>query len=101
MWPAAAVSGVYFGHPDARYFAVGRIGRDQIEDYAARKGWPVEEAERWLGPILAYDPAGTAGTASQGLGSKSLRTAEDKAVGVLSPLDPLTLRPISSAGGAQ
>jgi 5-methyltetrahydrofolate--homocysteine methyltransferase len=57
MLPAAAVSGLYFAHPEARYFAVGRIGRDQVEDYAARKGWPLEEAERWLGPLLAYDPA--------------------------------------------
>ncbi len=103
MWPAAAVSGVYFGHPDARYFAVGRIGRDQIEDYATRKGWPVEEAERWLGPILAYDPAGTAsqGAQSKGQGSKGPGTAEDRATGVLSPSDPLTLRPLPSTGGAQ
>ncbi|MFC5847467.1 methionine synthase [Deinococcus petrolearius] len=57
MLPAAAVSGLYFAHPEARYFAVGRIGRDQVEDYAARKGWTLEEAERWLGPLLAYDPA--------------------------------------------
>lgn len=57
MTPAAAVSGLYFAHPEARYFAVGRIGRDQVEDYAGRKGWTLEEAERWLGPILAYDPA--------------------------------------------
>jgi 5-methyltetrahydrofolate--homocysteine methyltransferase len=56
MWPAAAVSGLYFSHPGSRYFGVGKIGRDQVEDYAARKGWPVEEAERWLGPILNYDP---------------------------------------------
>jgi len=56
MWPAAAVSGLYFSHPEARYFGVGKIGRDQIEDYAARKGWSVEEAERWLAPILNYDP---------------------------------------------
>jgi 5-methyltetrahydrofolate--homocysteine methyltransferase len=56
MWPAAAVSGIYFSHPEARYFGVGKIGRDQIEDYAARKGWSVEEAERWLAPILNYDP---------------------------------------------
>jgi 5-methyltetrahydrofolate--homocysteine methyltransferase len=56
MWPAAAVSGLYFSHPESRYFGVGKIGRDQVEDYAARKGWPVEEAERWLGPILNYDP---------------------------------------------
>ncbi|MGX9686530.1 methionine synthase [Deinococcus wulumuqiensis] len=54
MYPAAAVSGLYFAHPDARYFAVGRIGRDQVEDYARRKGWTLEEAERWLGPMLAY-----------------------------------------------
>jgi 5-methyltetrahydrofolate--homocysteine methyltransferase len=56
MWPAAAVSGLYFAHPEARYFGVGKIGRDQVEDYAARKGWTVEEAERWLAPILNYDP---------------------------------------------
>jgi 5-methyltetrahydrofolate--homocysteine methyltransferase len=56
MTPAASVSGIYLAHPDARYFSVGRIGRDQVEDYAARKGVPVHEAERWLGPNLAYDP---------------------------------------------
>jgi 5-methyltetrahydrofolate--homocysteine methyltransferase len=56
MTPAASVSGVYFGHPDARYFSVGRIGRDQVEDYAARKGVSVVEAERWLRPNLAYEP---------------------------------------------
>src|SRR5262245_26134832 len=56
MWPAAAVSGLYFSHPESRYFGVGKIGRDQVEDYGGRKGWPVEEAERWLGPILNYDP---------------------------------------------
>ncbi len=56
MTPPASVSGVYFGHPDARYFSVGRIGRDQVEDYAARKGIPVAEAERWLRPNLAYEP---------------------------------------------
>jgi 5-methyltetrahydrofolate--homocysteine methyltransferase len=56
MWPAAAVSGFYFAHPEARYFGVGKIGRDQVADYAKRKGWSVEEAERWLAPILNYDP---------------------------------------------
>ena len=56
MTPAASVSGVYFGHPDARYFSVGRIGRDQVEDYAARKGVSLAEAERWLRPNLAYEP---------------------------------------------
>ena len=54
MWPAAAVSGFYFAHPDARYFAVGKIGRDQVEDYARRSGLGFAEAERWLGPNLGY-----------------------------------------------
>ena len=56
MLPAASVSGLYFGHPAARYFNVGRIGRDQVEDCARRKGVEVAEAERWLRPNLAYDP---------------------------------------------
>jgi 5-methyltetrahydrofolate--homocysteine methyltransferase len=56
MTPAASVSGLYFGHPQARYFSVGRIGRDQVEDYARRKGESIGEAERWLRPNLAYDP---------------------------------------------
>jgi 5-methyltetrahydrofolate--homocysteine methyltransferase len=56
MWPAAAVSGLYFSHPESRYFGVGKIGRDQVEDYAWRKGWSLAEAERWLAPILSYDP---------------------------------------------
>jgi 5-methyltetrahydrofolate--homocysteine methyltransferase len=54
MTPAAAVSGLIFAHPDSRYFTVGRLGRDQIEDYAARRGMPVAEVERWLRPNLAY-----------------------------------------------
>ena len=53
MLPAASVSGFYFWHPQARYFGLGRIGRDQLEDYARRKGWSVVEAERWLAPNLA------------------------------------------------
>ncbi|WP_035714224.1 methionine synthase [Azorhizobium doebereinerae] len=57
MWPGAAVSGFYFSHPQSAYFGVGRIERDQVEDYAARKGWTVEQGERWLAPILNYDPA--------------------------------------------
>src|SRR5690606_4648292 len=52
MWPGASVSGLYFAHPDARYFQVGKIDRDQLEDYAARKGMPVAELERWLAHIL-------------------------------------------------
>ena len=57
MTPGASVSGLYFGHPDSRYFAVDRMTRDQVEDYAKRKGKPLQEIERWLGPNLAYDPA--------------------------------------------
>ncbi len=56
MTPAASVSGLYFAHPDARYFNVGRIGKDQVEDYARRHGESVTEAERWLRPNLSYDP---------------------------------------------
>jgi 5-methyltetrahydrofolate--homocysteine methyltransferase len=56
MWPAASVSGLYFGHPEARYFSVDRITRDQVESYAARKKMPVVEIERWLGPNLGYEP---------------------------------------------
>jgi 5-methyltetrahydrofolate--homocysteine methyltransferase len=54
MWPGSSVSGIYFAHPEARYFSLGKIGRDQVEDYAERKGWSVEETERWLGPNLNY-----------------------------------------------
>jgi len=56
MMPAASVSGMYFGHPESRYFNVGRIGRDQVEDYAARAGIELSLAERYLAPNLAYDP---------------------------------------------
>ena len=59
MLPAASVSGLYIGHPDSFYFGVGRIGRDQLEDYAARSGMTVAEAARWLGPNLAEDEAGS------------------------------------------
>jgi 5-methyltetrahydrofolate--homocysteine methyltransferase len=54
MWPGAAVSGLYFSHPESQYFVLGRIGRDQVEDYAQRKGWTVDEAEKWLSPNLGY-----------------------------------------------
>ncbi len=57
MWPGASVSGLYFGHPDAKYFGVGKIDKDQVEDYHRRKGMPLEEIERWLGPNLNYEPA--------------------------------------------
>ena len=54
MWPGAAVSGLYLSHPQSQYFVVGRIGRDQVTEYAGRKGWTVAEAERWLSPNLGY-----------------------------------------------
>jgi len=58
MWPGSSVSGLYFAHPESRYFSLGKIGRDQVADYHERKGMSVEEVERWLGPNLNYDPAG-------------------------------------------
>jgi 5-methyltetrahydrofolate--homocysteine methyltransferase len=57
MWPGSSVSGLYFAHPDSRYFSLGKIGHDQVADYAQRKGMSVAEVERWLGPNLNYDPA--------------------------------------------
>ena len=56
MYPAAAVCGLYFSHPDSRYFGLGKINRDQVSDYAQRKGMEVRQAERWLSPSLGYDP---------------------------------------------
>jgi len=56
MYPAAAVSGWYFSHPGSQYFVVGRLSREQVEDYAKRKGWTLAEAERWLASNLDYDP---------------------------------------------
>jgi 5-methyltetrahydrofolate--homocysteine methyltransferase len=56
MWPGSSVSGLYFAHPESRYFSLGKIGKDQVDDYAARKGMSVEEVERWLGQNLNYDP---------------------------------------------
>jgi 5-methyltetrahydrofolate--homocysteine methyltransferase len=57
MWPGSSVSGLYFAHPDAKYFAVGKLGRDQLLDYHLRKGMTLQEVQRWLGPWLNYDPA--------------------------------------------
>jgi 5-methyltetrahydrofolate--homocysteine methyltransferase len=58
MTPAASVSGLIFAHPAARYFTVGRIGRDQAADYARRRGLALARAEQWLGPNLGYEPRG-------------------------------------------
>ncbi|AKU18991.1 methionine synthase [Luteipulveratus mongoliensis] len=56
MWPGAAVSGFYFSHPQSQYFVVGRLDRDQVEEYADRKGWTLAQAEKWLSPNLGYEP---------------------------------------------
>ncbi|MBX3480252.1 MAG: methionine synthase [Caulobacter sp.] len=64
MSPPSSVSGLYFSHPDSHYFGVGKIDRDQVADYAARKGWDMATAERWLAPILAYDPAAASDVAA-------------------------------------
>jgi 5-methyltetrahydrofolate--homocysteine methyltransferase len=65
MWPGASVCGLYFSHPDSHYFGVGKIERDQVEDYAGRKGWTMAEAEKWLAPVLNYDPLIAARTAAE------------------------------------
>jgi 5-methyltetrahydrofolate--homocysteine methyltransferase len=57
MWPGSSVSGLYFAHAESRYFAVGKLGRDQLLDYHLRKGMTLQEVERWLGPYLNYEPA--------------------------------------------
>jgi 5-methyltetrahydrofolate--homocysteine methyltransferase len=64
MWPGASVSGLYFSHPQSAYFGVGKIERDQVEDYARRKGLEPREVERWLAPVLNYDPKGLAARAA-------------------------------------
>jgi 5-methyltetrahydrofolate--homocysteine methyltransferase len=56
MWPGSSVSGLYFAHPESRYFSVGKVDRDQVIDYHERKGMSIAEVERWLGPYLNYDP---------------------------------------------
>ena len=56
MWPGSSVSGFYFAHPQSRYFSLGKIDRDQVEDYARRKAMSVKDVERWLGPNLNYEP---------------------------------------------
>jgi len=65
MTPGASVSGFYFSHPESRYFGVGKIERDQVADYARRKGWTLAEAEKWLAPVLNYNPATPARIAAE------------------------------------
>ena len=62
MWPGSSVSGLYFSHAEAEYFGVGKIEKDQVEDYAGRKGWSVAETERWLMPVLNYIPTANVNT---------------------------------------
>ncbi|HET6375572.1 MAG TPA: vitamin B12 dependent-methionine synthase activation domain-containing protein, partial [Methylocella sp.] len=64
MWPGSSVAGLYFAHPEAHYFGVAKIERDQVEDYARRKGMSIAEAERWLAPVLNYSPAAEAAKAA-------------------------------------
>jgi 5-methyltetrahydrofolate--homocysteine methyltransferase len=65
MWPGASVCGLYFSHPESHYFGVGKIERDQVEDYARRKGWAIDEAEKWLAPVLNYEPLTIARAAAE------------------------------------
>jgi 5-methyltetrahydrofolate--homocysteine methyltransferase len=65
MWPGSSVSGLYIGHPDSYYFGVAKVERDQVADYAARKGMTVQEAERWLAPVLNYVPGQSAAIAAE------------------------------------
>src|SRR6185295_9111410 len=57
MWPGSSVSGLYFAHAESKYFAVGKLGRDQLLDYHLRKGMTLQEVEKWLGPYLNYQPS--------------------------------------------
>ena len=75
MTPASSVSGFYFAHPEAHYFGVGRLGRDQVEDYARRKGLPLPEVERWLSPNLGYEPASAPRPAAASTTSATSATA--------------------------
>jgi 5-methyltetrahydrofolate--homocysteine methyltransferase len=65
MWPGASVSGLYLAHPDSYYFGVAKVERDQVEDYAIRKGMDLAEAERWLAPVLNYQPVDYAKAAAE------------------------------------
>jgi 5-methyltetrahydrofolate--homocysteine methyltransferase len=76
MWPGSSVSGLYFAHPESRYFGVGRIGRDQVEDYARRKGWSVAKAEEWLAPSLGYEPEEVEDAADEPVGAGATSAGE-------------------------
>jgi 5-methyltetrahydrofolate--homocysteine methyltransferase len=84
MWPGSSVSGLYFSHPESYYFGVGKIERDQVEDYAARKGWSVQETERWLAPALNYIPSQD-------------RQAQDRSLREAMPTQPPAVFPANDA----
>src|SRR5206468_11827792 len=69
MWPGSSVSGLYIAHPEAHYFGVAKVERDQVEDYARRKGMSIPEVERWLGPILNHDTGRYAAIAAESVAS--------------------------------
>jgi 5-methyltetrahydrofolate--homocysteine methyltransferase len=79
MWPGSSVSGLYYSHPESHYFGVGKIERDQVEDYAARKGMEVAEIERWLASILNYIPGQSGKPAATAVPSPANDAAADVA----------------------
>ena len=86
MWPGASVSGLYFAHPESKYFGIGKLGRDQVLDYHLRKGMELAEVERWLGPYLNYEPAtapvpALAGACSCGIAHGAALGSADKTTG--------------------
>src|SRR6201999_1841081 len=89
MWPGSSVSGLYFSNPESFYFGVGKIERDQVEDYAARKGWSVAEAERWLAPVLNYIP-----TQDQSAQDRSVKEA-------MPTLAPVSATPANDAASTE
>src|SRR6201999_3303333 len=88
MWPGSSVSGLYFASPESYYFGVGKIERDQVEDYAARKGMSVAEIERWLAPILNYIPA-----QDQSAEVRAVKATMPAAVAVASPANDIASHP--------
>jgi len=88
MWPGSSVSGLYFSNPESFYFGVGKIERDQVEDYAARKGMTVGEVERWLAPILNYIPS-----QDQSAQERALKEAMPKAVPAAEPANDIASHP--------
>jgi 5-methyltetrahydrofolate--homocysteine methyltransferase len=91
MWPGSSVSGLYFSHAESFYFGVGKIERDQVEDYAARKGMTVAEIERWLAPILNYIPA-----QDQSAQERAVKGAMPKAAPVAAPANDVTSKELAS-----